>query len=83
MKGRSLQLPAALAVAIVAVPAAIALATTSCGGDDASQKDAMEGCAVYCVMLDDAGTPPPDGCPLCADFSTGSAVCPEACQPLG
>jgi hypothetical protein len=82
MKPRTLRLPASLAVAIVGVPAAIVLATTSCGGDD-SPKDANS-CPVFCVEgIGDAGMPPDGGCPVCADDSTGVAVCPMGCTPLG
>jgi hypothetical protein len=84
MKPRALRIPAVLAVAVVGVPAAIALVSASCGGDDAPPKDAMDGCAVYCVSgLTDAGVPPDGGCPVCADVSTGVGVCPEGCTPLG
>jgi hypothetical protein len=83
MKRPSLRVPTSLAVAVVAVPMALVLAATSCGGDDDPPKDAMDGCAVYCVRLTDAGVPPDGGCPICADFSTGAAVCPEGCTPLG
>lgn len=72
MKRRALRLPATLAVAIL-----------GCDGDE-PPKDATPGCAVYCVAgVTDAGVPPDGGCPLCADFSSGTPVCPSGCTPLG
>jgi hypothetical protein len=81
--GKRLRVPAALAVATLGTAATIALATTSCGGDDAPPKDAA-GCAVYCVeaFVGDAG-PPDGGCPNCAEQQNGIYVCPSGCTPFG
>ncbi|HEX5058271.1 MAG TPA: hypothetical protein VFV99_02870 [Kofleriaceae bacterium] len=82
---RALRVPVALVFTVGTAAAVVAsAASVSCGGDDDTKKDGGS-CGVFCfASQNDGGVPPPDGgCPLCADFSSGTPVCPAGCDPLG
>ena len=81
VKRRSLRVPATLAIAMIGTGVVVASTTASCGSDDEMEP----ACQIYCFdEPTDGGVPPPDGgCPLCADVSSDTPVCPAGCAPLG